>query len=257
ENHGNITYTGDVFNDVVITNNGKIEMRSGTIDSGAAIGIKNASDTAAISMTGGTVQSEHIAIDNSVGTLSFTNGIIENTYLINERADTYAVKGNIALPQGYVYSDSFCVKANNPNYLCNALPSGCEIARHATGLHLRPIIDTVTLKGASLTQTDLDSAFKGEQIGSINAENIKTVVLDSTSFALTANAEVPANKTLVVNSTATFSGTTDIRLIVNGAISVNSGANITVNCLLENHGNITYTGDVFNDVVITNSGKIE
>ncbi|MEG1569316.1 MAG: hypothetical protein RR349_07155, partial [Oscillospiraceae bacterium] len=135
--------------------------------------------------------------------------------------------------------------------------SGYEVASHTTGFHLRPIIDTVILKGAGLTQTDLERAFRGEQIGSINPENIKTVVLDNASFALTARTEVPANKTLVVNGKATFSGNTDIRLIVNGAISVNSGGNISTNCLLENHGNITYTGNAFNDVVITNSGKIE
>ncbi|MEG2924778.1 MAG: hypothetical protein RR848_09955, partial [Oscillospiraceae bacterium] len=198
---------------------------------------------------GGTVKSEHIAIDNSVGTLSFTNGVVENTCPINERANTYAVKGNIALPQGYVYSDSFCVKANNPNYLCNALPSGYEIARHATGLHLRPIIDTVTLKGASLTQTDLERAFKGEQIGSINAENIKTVVLDSTSFALTANAEVPANKTLVVNGTATFT--------INGKVDINNGATIAVvGGTVNINGEVTYKGSTFSDVLITNKGIV-
>ncbi|MEG0486226.1 MAG: hypothetical protein RR576_12345, partial [Oscillospiraceae bacterium] len=216
-----VTYKGNTFNDVLITNKGIVNIHSGAIISaGDAIGVKNTSDTAKTAMDGGTVQSEHIAIDNSVGTLSFTSGVIENTCLINERADTYAVKGSIALPQGYVYSDSFCVKANSPNYLCNAIPSGYEIARHATGLHLRHIIDTVTLNGASLTQTDLDSAFKGEQIGSFDGKNVKTVVLDSTSFTLTASIEVPADKTLVVNGTATFT--------INGKVNINNGATIAV-----------------------------
>ncbi|MEG2661011.1 MAG: hypothetical protein RR978_09905, partial [Oscillospiraceae bacterium] len=89
------------------------------ISSGDAIGIKNATDTAKTAMDGGTVKSEHIAVDVTVGNMQFKKGVIENTYAGADTANRFALMGNTEL--GRLNDNSYSIIAKSSSLLWDKL----------------------------------------------------------------------------------------------------------------------------------------
>ncbi|MEG1699489.1 MAG: hypothetical protein RR271_07680, partial [Oscillospiraceae bacterium] len=75
--------------------------------------------SAIIAMTGGTVKSEHVAIDVTVGALQFSKGIIENTYAGADTANRFALMGNTEL--GRLNDNSYSIIAKSSSLLWDKL----------------------------------------------------------------------------------------------------------------------------------------